>query len=171
MKFKKELFIRNCPILSCYIIIIIIIYNIYIIIIIMYNSFQPLFALFIVLCLRPLQKMDPCIVFWFSVLFCIRFFLVFSYRPRMFFVSLAIFHLSDGCPFIVYDLVKLWSAAALVTDRPPAPTHKTEHITRISLLTSAMKGFSACFFLSAHLLQALSPDEREADNADKSAHL
>jgi hypothetical protein len=40
----------------------------------------------------------------------------------MFFVSSAIFHLSVSCPFIVYDLVKLWSAAALVTDRPPAPT-------------------------------------------------
>ncbi len=106
----KKLFIGICSILSCYILI-------------MYNIFQLLFAHFIVLCPRPLQKLICIPVLVSDSVFCsVSHSFLFFYRPRMFFVSLAIFHLSVSCPFIVYDLVKLWSAAALVTDRPPAPT-------------------------------------------------
>ncbi len=85
------------------------------------------FANFTVLWLRPLQKWIYIPVLGSVSVFCLYEFLsCFYYRLQIFFVSLAAFHLSVSYPFTVYDLVKLWSAAALVTDRPPAPTQTNQ---------------------------------------------
>ncbi len=155
---KKRLFIRACPILSCYSFIVLLMYNIF-------SAFVCLF-IFTVTPTFTNVDMNPCIGFWFCVLFCIRFFLVFLSSTDVFLYP---WQHSSSQWAIPLQYMTWWSCEVLQPWSQTGHQHlrkQTEHITRISLLTSAMNGFSACFFLSAHLLQPLSPGEQVADNAD-----
>jgi hypothetical protein len=80
--------------------------------------------------------------------------------------------------WVVPLLYFLWPGEAVKCCSPghrPATstyTNKQNILYYYQSICIRYEGFSACFFLSAHLLQTLSPDEREADNSGMpSAHL